>query len=55
MCIRDRIPAAWKGKRIFLYFERTHWLSSVYVGKEEVSKIDYILSLIHIQMCIRDR
>ena len=33
---------AWKGKRIFLYFERTHWLSSVYVGKEEVSKIDYI-------------
>ena len=36
------IPAAWKGKRIFLYFERTHWLSSVYVGKEEVSKIDYI-------------
>lgn len=27
------IPAAWKGKRIFLYFERTHWLSSVYVGK----------------------
>ena len=36
------IPAAWKGKRIFLYFERTHWLSTVYVGKEEVSKIDYI-------------
>lgn len=36
------IPVAWKGKRIFLYFERTHWLSSVYVGKEEVSKIDYI-------------
>ena len=24
-------PADWKGKRIFLYFERTHWLSSVWV------------------------
>ena len=36
------IPEAWKGKRIFLYFERTHWLSSVYVDTKEVSKIDYI-------------
>lgn len=36
------IPKEWKGKRIFLYFERTHWLSSIYVGKEEVSKIDYV-------------
>lgn len=36
------IPAAWKGKRIFMYFERTHWLSSIYVDTREVSKIDYI-------------
>lgn len=36
------IPAAWKGKRIFVYFERTHWLSSIYVDTKEVSKIDYI-------------
>lgn len=36
------IPKEWEGKRIFLYFERTHWLSSVYVGKQEVSKIDYV-------------
>ena len=36
------IPKEWKGKRIFLYFERTHWLSSVYVGKQEISKIDYV-------------
>lgn len=36
------IPAAWKGKRIFMYFERTHWLSSIYVDTKEVSKIDYI-------------
>lgn len=36
------IPADWKGKRIFLYFERMHWLSSVYVDTKEVSKIDYI-------------
>lgn len=36
------IPASWKGKRIFMYFERTHWLSSVYVDTKEVSKIDYI-------------
>lgn len=35
-------PADWKGKRIFLYFERTHWLSSVYVDTKEVSKLDYI-------------
>lgn len=26
-------PAEWKGKRIFLYFERTHWLSSVWVTR----------------------
>ncbi len=35
-------PADWKGKRIFLYFERTHWLSSVWVDTKEVSRIDYI-------------
>lgn len=37
-----KIPAEWKGKRIFMYFERTHWLSSIYVDTKEVSKIDYI-------------
>ena len=36
------IPKEWKGKRIFMYFERTHWLSSIYVDTKEVSKIDYI-------------
>lgn len=36
------IPKDWKGKRIFMYFERTHWLSSIYVDTKEVSKIDYI-------------
>lgn len=36
------IPKEWENKRIFLYFERTHWLSSVYVGKQEISKIDYV-------------
>lgn len=36
------IPAAWKGKKIFMYFERTHWLSSIYVDTKEVSQIDYI-------------
>jgi hypothetical protein len=36
------IPAAWKGKRIFMYFERTNWLSSIYVDTKEVSKIDYL-------------
>lgn len=35
-------PEEWKGKRIFMYFERTHWLSSIWVDKTEVSKIDYI-------------
>ena len=35
-------PAEWAGKRIFLYFERTHWLSSVWVDTKEVSRIDYI-------------
>ena len=35
-------PADWKGKRIFLYFERTHWLSSVWVDTKEVSRLDYI-------------
>ena len=28
-------PADWKGKCIFLYFERTHWLSSVWVDTKE--------------------
>lgn len=36
------IPASWEGKHIFVYFERTHWLSSIYVDTKEVSKIDYI-------------
>lgn len=36
------IPAEWKGKRIFVYFERTHWLSSIYVDTKEISKVDYI-------------
>ena len=36
------IPEEWKGKQIFIYFERTHWLSSIYVDTKEVSKIDYI-------------
>jgi len=36
------IPKEWKGKRIQLFFERTHWLSSIYVDTKEVSKIDYI-------------
>lgn len=36
------IPEAWKGKRIFMYFERTHWLSSIYIDTREVSQIDYI-------------
>ncbi|MCD0489561.1 beta-glucuronidase [Pedobacter sp. MC2016-14] len=36
------IPASWKGKKIFMYFERTHWLSSIYVDTKEVSNIDYI-------------
>ena len=31
------IPKEWKGKRIFVYFERTHWLSSIYVDTKEVS------------------
>ena len=35
-------PAEWKGKCIFLYFERTHWLSSVWVDTKEVSRLDYI-------------
>lgn len=36
------IPKEWKGKRIFMYFERTHWLSCVWVDTKEVSRIDYI-------------
>ena len=44
------IPKEWKGKQIFLYFERTHWLSSVYIckadltyfGGEAASQKDYI-------------
>lgn len=36
------IPKEWKGKRIQLYFERTHWLSSIYVDTKEVSKENYI-------------
>ncbi|MFT3751551.1 MAG: beta-glucuronidase [Paludibacter sp.] len=36
------IPKEWKGKRIQMYFERTHWLSSIYVDTKEVSKVDYI-------------
>ena len=36
------IPASWEGKRIVLYLERTHWLSSVWVDTKEVSRCDYI-------------
>lgn len=35
-------PKEWAGKRIFMYFERTHWLSSIFVDTKEVSKFDYI-------------
>ena len=35
-------PASWEGKRIVLYLERTHWLSSVWVDTKEVSRGDYI-------------
>ena len=36
------IPKEWEGKRIFMYFERVHWLSSIVVDNKEVSKIDYV-------------
>lgn len=36
------IPKEWEGKRIFMYFERVHWLSSVVVDTKEVSPIDYV-------------
>lgn len=36
------IPKEWEGKRIFMYFERVHWLSSIVVDNKEVSKIDYL-------------
>ena len=36
------IPKEWEGKRIFMYFERVHWLSSIVVDDKEVSKIDYV-------------
>lgn len=36
------IPKEWKGKLIQIYFERTHWLSSIYVDTKEVSKQNYI-------------
>ena len=36
------IPASWEGKRIVLYLERTHWLSSVWVDTKEVSRCVYI-------------
>ena len=35
-------PKEWAGKSIFMYFERTHWLSSIFVDTKEVSKLDYI-------------
>lgn len=35
-------PADWAGKRIFLYMERTHWLSCVWVDTKEVSRQDYV-------------
>lgn len=35
-------PAEWTGKRIFLYMERTHWLSCVWVDTKEVSRQDYV-------------
>lgn len=36
------IPKEWEGKRIFMYFERVHWLSSIVVDNKEISSIDYI-------------
>ena len=36
------IPKEWEGKRIFMYFERVHWLSSIVVDTKEVSKNDYV-------------
>ncbi|MCQ2135314.1 MAG: beta-glucuronidase [Bacteroidales bacterium] len=36
------IPEDWAGKRIFLYMERTHWLSCVWVDTKEVSRQDYV-------------
>lgn len=35
-------PQEWEGKRIFLYMERTHWLSCVWVDTQEVSRQDYV-------------
>lgn len=35
-------PSEWAGKRIFLYMERTHWLSCVWVDTKEVSRQDYV-------------
>lgn len=36
------LPAAWKGKRVFLFLERAHWLTAIYRGRNEVNRSDYI-------------
>lgn len=36
------IPTEWEGKRIFLYMERTHWLSCVWIDTKEVSRQDFV-------------
>ncbi len=36
------IPKEWAGKRIFLYIERCHWLSTVYVENKQAGKNDYV-------------
>ncbi len=36
------IPKEWEGKKIFLYIERCHWLSTIYIGNKEAGKIDYV-------------
>lgn len=35
-------PKEWEGKRIILSMERTHWLSSVWIDKKEISRSDYV-------------
>ena len=36
------VPAEWEGKRIYLYLERAHWLTSIYRGRNEVNRCDYV-------------
>lgn len=37
-----QVPASWAGKQIFLYIERTQWLSEVYVAGKKISASDYV-------------